>query len=44
MPTTSSSELELPDLPETPDTSGAYPRLTEDQIMLLARYTRVLRT
>ena len=38
MPTSSSSELELPDLPETPDTTGAYPRLTDEQIMLLSRY------
>ena len=38
MPTSSSSDLELPDLPETPDTTGAYPRLTDDQIMLLSRY------
>jgi thioredoxin reductase (NADPH) len=38
MPTSSSSELELPDLPETPDTTGVYPRLTADQIMLLSRY------
>ncbi|KQU66534.1 FAD-dependent oxidoreductase [Phycicoccus sp. Root101] len=38
MPTSSSSELELPDLPETPDTSGVYPRLTAEQIMLLSRY------
>jgi thioredoxin reductase (NADPH) len=36
MPTSSSSELE--DLPETPDTTGAYPRLTDEQIMLLSRY------
>ena len=38
MPTSSSSELGLPDLPETPDTTGAYPRLTDEQIMLLSRY------
>lgn len=38
MSTTSSSELELPDLPETPDTTGAYPRLTDDQVLLLSRY------
>jgi thioredoxin reductase (NADPH) len=38
MPTSSSSELELPDLPETPDTSGVYPRLTAEQIMQLSRY------
>jgi hypothetical protein len=30
--------LELPDLPETTDTSGAYPRLTDEQIMLLSQY------
>lgn len=38
MSTSSSSELELADLPETPDTTGAYPRLTDDQLMLLSRY------
>jgi thioredoxin reductase (NADPH) len=38
MPTSSSSELELPDLPETPDTTGVYPRLTGEQIMLLSRH------
>ena len=38
MPTSSSSELELEDLPETPDTTGAYPRLTDAQLMLLSRY------
>lgn len=38
MSTSSSSELELADLPETPDTSGAYPRLTDAQIMLLSQY------
>jgi thioredoxin reductase (NADPH) len=38
MPTSSSSELELQDLPETPDTTGAYPRLTDEQIMLLSQY------
>ncbi len=37
MSTTGSSELEVLDLPETPD-RGAYPRLTEDQILLLSRY------
>jgi thioredoxin reductase (NADPH) len=38
MPMSSSSELEVPDLPETPDVTGAYPRLTDEQIMLLSRY------
>ena len=38
MPTSSSSDLELPDLPETPDTTGVYPRLSAEQIMLLGRY------
>jgi thioredoxin reductase (NADPH) len=38
MSTNSSSELEPSDLPETPDTTGAYPRLSDDQIMLLSRY------
>jgi thioredoxin reductase (NADPH) len=38
MPTSSSSERELPDLPETPDTTGVYPRLSPEQIMLLSRY------
>lgn len=38
MSTSSSSELELADLPETPDTTGAYPRLTDAQIMLLSQY------
>jgi thioredoxin reductase (NADPH) len=38
MPTSSSSELELADLPETPDTTGAYPRLSDEQIMLLSQY------
>lgn len=38
MPTSSSSELEVPDLPETPDAAGAYPRLTDEQIMSLVRY------
>jgi thioredoxin reductase (NADPH) len=37
MPTSSSSDPELPDLPETPDT-GAYPRLTDEQVMLLSGY------
>jgi thioredoxin reductase (NADPH) len=38
MSTTSSSEPEPRDLPETPDTTGAYPRLTDEQILLLSRY------
>ncbi len=38
MSTNSSSEPGFPDLPETPDTTGAYPRLADDQIMLLSRY------
>lgn len=38
MSTSSSSDAEVPDLPETPDTTGAYPRLTDEQIMLLSRY------
>jgi thioredoxin reductase (NADPH) len=38
MQTSSSSEAEFPDMPETPDTYGAYPRLAEDQIMLLSPY------
>lgn len=38
MPTSSSSEADLADLPETPDTYGAYPRLSEEQIMLLTPY------
>jgi len=38
MPMSSSSEPEVPDLPETPDVTGAYPRLTDEQTMLLSRY------
>jgi thioredoxin reductase (NADPH) len=38
MSTTSSSEPEPRDLPETPDTTGAYPRLSDEQILLLSRY------
>ncbi|MET0711684.1 MAG: FAD-dependent oxidoreductase [Jiangellaceae bacterium] len=38
MPTSSSSELQLPDLPETPDNIGAYPRLTDEQILLVSQY------
>jgi thioredoxin reductase (NADPH) len=38
MPMSSSSEDERPDLPETPDTAGAYPRLTDEQVALLSRY------
>ncbi len=38
MPTSSSSDSELEDLPETPDTNGAYPRLSDEQIMRLRPY------
>ncbi|ANP72201.1 FAD-dependent oxidoreductase [Cryobacterium arcticum] len=38
MPTSSSSDLQPSDLPETPDTTGAYPRLTDEQVMLLSQY------
>jgi thioredoxin reductase (NADPH) len=38
MPTSSSSEPDLRDLPETPDTTGAYPRLTDEHILLLSRH------
>jgi thioredoxin reductase (NADPH) len=38
MPTSRSSDPELAELPETPDTTGAYPRLGDAQIMLLATY------
>ncbi len=39
MPTSSSSDLKVPaDHPETPDVSGAYPRLTDEQLMTLSRY------
>ncbi|MFD4323550.1 FAD-dependent oxidoreductase [Nocardioides sp. NPDC058538] len=38
MSTSSSSEVELAELPETPDTTGAYPRLSDEQIMLLSQY------
>ncbi len=39
MPTSSSSDLSLPaDAPETPDVSGAYPRLTDEQLLTLSRY------
>ena len=38
MPTSNSSDLEPSDLPETPDTTGAYPRLTDEQVMLLSQY------
>ncbi|WP_426320767.1 FAD-dependent oxidoreductase [Microbacterium sp. E-13] len=38
MPTSSSSESEPADLPETPDTNGAYPRLSDEQIMRLRPY------
>jgi thioredoxin reductase (NADPH) len=30
--------LPVDELPETPDTSGAYPRLSDEQIMLLSKY------
>ncbi|GHS88756.1 thioredoxin reductase [Actinomycetota bacterium] len=38
MPTSGTSEAALPDRPETPDTTGAYPRLSDEQVMLLSRY------
>ena len=38
MSTSSSSDAGLGDLPETPDTAGAYPRLSDEQVMLLAQY------
>jgi thioredoxin reductase (NADPH) len=39
MPTSSSSDVRVPaDQPETPDVSGAYPRLTDEQLMTLSRY------
>jgi thioredoxin reductase (NADPH) len=39
MPTNSSFDLTIgADQPETPDVSGAYPRLTDDQLMTLSRY------
>ncbi|MET0859550.1 MAG: FAD-dependent oxidoreductase [Microbacterium sp.] len=38
MPTNSSSEPDFVDLPETPDTGGAYPRLTDEQILYLSQY------
>ena len=38
MPTNSSSDLRVPaDQPETPDISGAYPKLTDEQLMTLSR-------
>jgi thioredoxin reductase (NADPH) len=39
MPTSSSSDLHVPgDQPETPDISGAYPKLTDEQLLTLSRY------
>jgi thioredoxin reductase (NADPH) len=38
MSTSGTSDLALEDLPETPDTTGAYPRLTDEQLMQLSRY------
>jgi len=38
LPTSSSSERDLQELPETPDTTAVYPRLTDEQIMMLSRY------
>jgi thioredoxin reductase (NADPH) len=32
------SELDVSPRPETPDVSGAYPRLSDEQIMVLSRY------
>jgi thioredoxin reductase (NADPH) len=38
MPTSRSSELKVPGWPETPDEFGAYPRLSDEQILKLSRY------
>ncbi|MFI8593942.1 FAD-dependent oxidoreductase [Microbacterium sp. NPDC078428] len=38
MPTSSSSDADSSDPAETPDVHGAYPRLADEQIMLLSRY------
>lgn len=38
MSTSSSSESGFVDLPETPDTNGAYPRLTDEQVGFLSLY------
>jgi len=38
MPTRPMSEPDVPVRPETPDVTGAYPRLTDEQIMLLSRF------
>jgi thioredoxin reductase (NADPH) len=38
MRTTSTSEQGVPERSETPDVSGAYPRLTEAQVMMLSRF------
>ena len=38
MPTSSTSDFLAPEQPETPDVAGAYPRLTDEQLMLLSRF------
>jgi thioredoxin reductase (NADPH) len=38
MSMSSSSDLEGAELPETPDTTGAYPRLSDEQVLLLSRH------
>lgn len=38
MPTSNSSESDFVDLPETPDANGAYPRLSDEQLVLLSPY------
>ena len=38
MPTSSTSDFLAPEQPETPDVAGAYPRLTDEQLMLLRRF------
>src|SRR5688500_6015785 len=38
MPTSNTSDLSVPEQPETPDVAGAYPRLTDEQMMLLRRF------
>ena len=41
MPTSSTSDFLAPEQPETPDVAGAYPRLTDEQLMLLRRFGEI---